>query len=89
MWTAPSGTTFTPTLHSVYPHLTTVGEIFNGDPEVTSFFAGGVAHDGIDTGLDTPFDFPVYFALRDVLAHGQTDDGAGQGSAPGCALSAS
>lgn len=56
-------------LHSVYPHLTTVGEIFNRDPEVTSFFAGGVAHRGIDTGLDTPFDFPVYFALRDVLAH--------------------
>jgi glycosidase len=58
-------------LHSVYPHLTTVGEIFNRDAETTSFFAGGVSHAGIDTGLDTPFDFPVYFALRDVLAHGQ------------------
>ena len=58
-------------LHSVYPHLTTVGEIFNRDPEVTSYFAGGVVHQGIDTGLDTPFDFPVYFALRDVLVHGQ------------------
>lgn len=56
-------------LHRVYPHLTTVGEIFNGDPEVTSFFAGGIEHRGIDTGLDTPFDFPVYFALRDVLTH--------------------
>ena len=54
-------------LHSAYPRLTTVGEIFNGDPEVTSFFAGGVPHNGIDTGLDTPFDFPVFFALRDVL----------------------
>jgi glycosidase len=30
-----------------------------------------VAREGIDTGLDTPFDFPVYFALRDVLAHGK------------------
>jgi glycosidase len=56
-------------LHSVYPHLTTVGEIFHRDPEVTSFFAGGVVHDGIDTGLDTPFDFPIYFTLRDVLIH--------------------
>lgn len=54
-------------LHSAYPHLTTVGEIFNRDPEVTSFFAGGEPHNGVDTGLDTPFDFPVYFALRDVL----------------------
>ncbi|MFY9853047.1 MAG: alpha-amylase family glycosyl hydrolase, partial [Terracidiphilus sp.] len=62
---------FHATLHSVYPHLTTVGEVFNGDPEVTSFFAGGVAQRGIDTGLDTPFDFPVYFTLRDVLVHGK------------------
>ena len=58
-------------LHGVFPHLTTVGEIFHGDPEVTSFFAGGEAHRGIDTGLDTPFDFPVYFALRDVLTAGK------------------
>jgi glycosidase len=62
---------FHSTLRGVYPHLTSVGEIFNGDPEVTSFFAGGVAHRGIDTGLDTPFDFPIYFALRDTLAHGK------------------
>ena len=56
-------------LHAVYPHLTTVGEVFNRDPEITSFFAGGVEHGGIDTGLDTPFDFPLYFTLRDVLAN--------------------
>jgi glycosidase len=54
-------------LHAAYPHLTTVGEVFNGDPEITSFFAGGVSRCGIDTGLDTPFDFPVHFALRNVL----------------------
>ncbi len=54
-------------LHAAYPHLTTVGEVFNGDPEITSFFAGGVSRRGIDTGLDTPFDFPVHFALRNVL----------------------
>jgi neopullulanase len=58
-------------LHSVFPRLTTVGEIFFRDPEVTSFFAGGVTHDGIDTGLYTPFDFPVYFTLRDVLIAGK------------------
>jgi neopullulanase len=58
-------------LHALYPRLTTVGEVFNGDPTVTSYFAGGVARAGIDTGLDTPFDFPTYFALRKVFAHGQ------------------
>ena len=60
---------FHKTVHSVYPNLTTVGEVFNGDPTITSFFAGGVKQQGIDTGLDTPFDFPVYYAIRDVLLH--------------------
>ena len=62
-------------LHHAYPHLTTVGEVFDGNAEVTSFFAGGAERRGSEmitnTGLDTPFDFPVYFTLRDVLAHGK------------------
>ena len=66
---------FDAAMHRLYPHLTIVGEIFNRDPEITSFFAGGVTHKGADgtydTGLDTPFDFPVYFTLRDVLAQGK------------------
>ena len=33
---------FHETLHGAYPHLTTVGEIFHRDPEVTSYFAGGI-----------------------------------------------
>jgi len=54
-------------IHELYPNLTTVGEIFNPDPSITSTFAGGVTRTGIDTGLDTPFDFPTYFALRHVF----------------------
>lgn len=57
-------------LHAFYPQLTTVGEIFNPDPTITSYFAGGVAQEGIDTGLDTSFDFPTYFALRNSLLKG-------------------
>jgi neopullulanase len=57
-------------LHALYPRLTTVGEVFNGDATITSAFAGGVTRNGVDTGLDTPFDFPTYFALRDVFLHG-------------------
>jgi len=56
-------------LKAVYPKLTTVGEVFNSDAQLTSFFAGGTVHDGIDTGLYTPFDFPVFYAIRDVLLH--------------------
>jgi neopullulanase len=54
-------------LHTLYPNLTTVGEIFNPDPTIVSYFAGGATHEGIDTGLYTPFDFPTYFALRETL----------------------
>lgn len=61
---------FHQTLHTLYPHLTTVGEIFNPDPTIVAFFAGGATHDGIDTGLDTPFDFPVLLAITEVLLHG-------------------
>jgi glycosidase len=58
-------------LRRVYPNLTTVGEVFHPDPLVTSFFVGGrKGWDGIDTGLSTVFDFPAFFALRDVLLHG-------------------
>jgi glycosidase len=56
-------------IHELYPRLTTVGEVYNGDATITSAFAGGVARNGADTGLDTPFDFPTYFALRDVFLH--------------------
>lgn len=58
---------FHATLHGIYPHLTSVGEIFNHHPEITSFFAGGAERRGIDTGLDTPFDFPMYSTLRNTL----------------------
>jgi len=55
-------------LRRLYPNLTTIGEVFHPDPSVTSFFAGGVRrYDGIDSGLSTVFDFPMFFTLRDVL----------------------
>jgi neopullulanase len=55
-------------LRRIYPYLTTIGEVFHPDPSVTSFFVGGVRrYDGIDSGLSTAFDFPMFFTLRDVL----------------------
>lgn len=55
-------------LRRIYPRLSTIGEVFHADPTVTSFFAGGrKGWDGIDTQLTTVFDYPLYFALRDVL----------------------
>ncbi len=60
-------------LRTLYPQLGEVGEIYNGDPAVTSFFAGGRANRGsdglFDTALETPFDYPMFFALRGALTH--------------------
>jgi neopullulanase len=58
-------------LRRIYPRLSTIGEVFHPDPTVTSFFAGGrTGWDGIDTQLTTLFDFPLYFAMREVLLNG-------------------
>ena len=43
-------------LHALYPKLRDVGEIFNGDAHVTSFFAGGRANAGSDGTYDTLLD---------------------------------
>jgi glycosidase len=58
-------------IRRIYPQLTTIGEVFHPDPSVTSFFAGGTKrYDGIDTGVSTLFDYPMYFVLRDVVLNG-------------------
>ena len=54
--------------------------MFDADPVITSSFAGGVTRAGVDTELATPFDFPTYFALRDVFVKGAPMSEAG-----GCA----
>ncbi len=54
-----------------YPHLTVVGEMFDGDPALVSFFQGGAARfDGVDSGVDALFDFPLYYSVRRVFAAG-------------------
>jgi glycosidase len=58
-------------LRRIYPNLATIGEVFHPDPTVTSFFVGGRKQwDGIDSGVSTVFDYPLFFVLRDVLLHG-------------------
>src|SRR5215472_16552094 len=54
-------------LHRVYPRFKTVGEVSGFDPVVASYFVGGNATAGIDTGVDTLFDFSLYSALRKVI----------------------
>jgi neopullulanase len=52
-----------------FPKLRAVGEVFDPDPAVASFFQAGAAGlDGIDSGIDSVFDFPIYFDTRKVFA---------------------
>jgi len=54
-----------------YPDLRVVGELLDGDPALVSFYQGGAPRfDGIDSGVDTLFDFPLHFRIRDVFAKG-------------------
>ena len=58
-------------LFQTYSHFFTVGEVSDTNPAITSYWAGGqTGFDGIDTRLSTPFDFPMYQAILDVIAHG-------------------
>ncbi len=59
-----------------FPHFRVVGEAFDEDPALTSYFQGGSGHaDGINTGVDSVFDFPQYFAIRKAFAEGQSLQG--------------
>jgi neopullulanase len=56
-----------------FPTLRVIGELYDGNPTLVSFFEGGVKRwDGIDSGIDTLFDFPLYYPLRRAFANGQT-----------------
>ncbi|HEY4930542.1 MAG TPA: alpha-amylase family glycosyl hydrolase [Terriglobales bacterium] len=58
-------------LQATYPNFFAVGEVYNFDPTVVSYFAGGqTGFDGVDTHLNTPFDFPMNSAIREVVNHG-------------------
>ncbi len=56
-----------------YPQFKVVGEVFDGDPSLVSFFQGGRSRfDGVDTGIDALFDFPLYYPIRRAFAQGGT-----------------
>lgn len=56
-----------------YPKFFMVGEVNDTDATVTSYWAGGqTGFDGIDTHLTTPFDFPMFQAIGDVVARGES-----------------
>jgi neopullulanase len=58
-----------------FPKFTVVGEVKDGDVVHTSFFQGGrVRFDGVDSGLDSLLDFPLFYAIRHAFAEGKPID---------------
>ena len=56
-----------------YPNVHVVGEVYDGDCGVVSFFQGGRKQaDGIDTGVYSLFDFPLFYPSRRVFAQGNS-----------------
>jgi glycosidase len=56
-----------------YPRLRVVGEVLEGDPALNAFHQGGqVGFDGVDAKVQSMYDFPVYFAIRDAFARGRS-----------------
>lgn len=59
-------------LHREHPRLRIVGEMWDGDPSLVSFFQGGVRRfDGVDSGIDTLFDFPLFYPVRRAFGEGK------------------
>jgi len=58
-----------------FPNFKVVGEVKDGDVVHTSFFQGGrVRFDGIDSGLDSLLDFPLFYSIRHAFAEGGAID---------------
>lgn len=58
-----------------FPHFKVVGEVKDGDVVHTSFFQGGrVRFDGVDSGLDSLLDFPLFYPIRHAFAEGHRLD---------------
>jgi glycosidase len=60
-------------IRAEYPRVNVLGELFDGDPALLAYFQKGrVGHDGIDTGIDTVYDFALHYAVRDAFAKGES-----------------
>ena len=58
-----------------FPNFKVVGEVKDGDVVHTSFFQGGkVRFDGVDSGLDSLLDFPLFYPIRHAFAEGKAID---------------
>ncbi len=65
---------WTTAIKGEYPKFTVVGEVKDGDVVHTSYFQGGKAREGADSGLDSLLDFPLFYSIRHAFAEGKSLD---------------
>lgn len=59
-------------LKAEFPKVNVLGELYDGDPVLLAYFQGGRrGHDGIDTKIDTVYDFGLFYAIRNAFAKGK------------------
>ncbi len=64
---------WTAAIKKEYPDFIVVGEMWDGNAGKVSFFQGGeLRFDGIDSGIDALFDFPLFYPLRRAFAEGKS-----------------
>jgi glycosidase len=64
---------WTAAIKAEYPSVNVLGELFDGDPALLSYFQRGrTGHDGVDPGIDTLYDFALHYAIRDAFAKGES-----------------
>lgn len=55
-----------------YPNVNVLGELYDSDPALLAYFqAGRRGHDGIDTRIDTLYDFGLFSPLRNAFGQGK------------------
>lgn len=56
-----------------FPKVNVLGELYDSDPALLAYFQGGRrGHDGVDTKLDTLYDFGLFYPIRNSFAQGQS-----------------
>lgn len=59
-------------VHREFPKVNILGELFDSDPALLSFFQKGRrGWDGIDTEIDTLYDFGLFYPIRNAFAQGK------------------
>lgn len=60
-------------IHKEYPKVNILGELYDGDPALLAYFqTGRKGFDGVDTQIDTLYDFGLFNPIRSAFAKGES-----------------